>query len=204
MRTAALHSPAKDKLLDVAVDLMRTKGFTATSVEEICKAAKLTKGSFFHYFDSKESLGKAALERFCSMTWTRFQGGAFQKEEDPLKRLYGLIDFSIQMSKDPMARKGCLLGTFTQELSNQQEEMRQCCAGYFDQWTGMLGPLLEEAKAKHAPKADFDARSLADHYLAVIQGSIILIKAKQDPRILERNLKHLKRYIKDLFESHGL
>jgi TetR/AcrR family transcriptional repressor of nem operon len=64
MRTAELDSPTRDKLLDAAEGHMLSKGFTATSVDDVCRAAGLTKGSFFHYFDSKEHLGRVVVERF--------------------------------------------------------------------------------------------------------------------------------------------
>ncbi len=58
------NPPTKEKLLDTAIGLMLKKGFTATSVDEICQTAGLTKGSFFYYFESKEDLADAALHRF--------------------------------------------------------------------------------------------------------------------------------------------
>ena len=64
MRTAQTHSPTKEKLLEAAQQLMLAKGFPATTVDEICEAAGFTKGSFFHYFESKEHLGKEVLDRF--------------------------------------------------------------------------------------------------------------------------------------------
>src|SRR5689334_24216214 len=64
MRTAQTYTPTKEKLLDAAQQLMLSKGFPATTVDEICDTAGFTKGSFFHYFESKEQLGKEVLNRF--------------------------------------------------------------------------------------------------------------------------------------------
>ena len=55
--------PSKDartKLLDAALAVIRGKGFAATSVDELCQAAGVTKGAFFHHFHTKEELGVAA------------------------------------------------------------------------------------------------------------------------------------------------
>ncbi len=51
---------AKSKLLEAAIVLIRTKGFAGTSVDDLCTAAGVTKGAFFHHFASKEALGVAA------------------------------------------------------------------------------------------------------------------------------------------------
>ena len=65
-RTAQAASPTKDKLMGAAQDLMLERGFTATTVDDICDKAGVTKGSFFHYFKSKDDLAKQVLGRFCA------------------------------------------------------------------------------------------------------------------------------------------
>ncbi len=92
MRTAQLHSPTKEKLLDAAQQLMLAKGFPSTTVDEICETAGLTKGSFFHYFASKEQLGKEVLNRFYVFLQQTSQQGSFRKKSDPLQRVYGYVD----------------------------------------------------------------------------------------------------------------
>jgi len=200
MRKAQTYSPTKEKLLEAAQRLMLAQGFPATTVDEICEAAGLTKGSFFHYFESKEDLGKAVLDRFCSSMFQIAQEGPFHKKRDPLQRVYGWVDGYIEMSKNPALQNGCLLGTFTQELSDTHPGIRALCTEHFAQWAEMLKRDLDEAKAKYAPKAPFDTQSLAEHLIAVLEGSLIIAKAKQDRGVLEKNLQHFKRYVKSLFE----
>lgn len=199
MKKTRVDFPTKERLLDAAQGLMLAKGFTATTVDEICEKAKLTKGSFFHYFKSKEELGKAALNRFVAMMTQRFQEAPFHQESDPLKRIYGYLDCAIQCSKDPKAPKACLLGIFSQELSDGYPQIRSLCCGHFSQWAEGLRKDLGEAKAKYAPKKDLDARSLAEHIIAVMEGSLILAKAQQDKGVIEQSLKHLKQYLRSLF-----
>jgi len=181
---------------------MLTKGFAATTVDEICETSGLTKGSFFHYFESKEDLGKAVLNRFCQSMLQRFQQGPFQKEQDPLLRIYGWIDFAIEMSKNPVAQKGCLLGNFSQELSDTHPGIRSLCAERFADWVELLKKDLDEAKKRCAHGSRVDTQSLAEHFIAVIEGSLILAKAKRDMSVMEKNLRHLKSYVQGLFEDH--
>ena len=200
MRKPELRSKSKEKLLDAAEELMLIKGFAATSVDEICREAKLTKGSFFHYFENKEHLGKAVLERFCSSSRQKMQEECCPKEGDPLKRVYNYADFAIKMAKDPKLNKGCLIGKLAQELSDTYPQIRSLCANGFNEWAKMLKKDLKEAKNKYAPKASFEVESLAEHFIAILEGSQVLAKAKRDNRIVERNMQHFKQYLKNLFK----
>src|SRR5215472_1894209 len=114
MSTAQSDSLTKQKLLDAARELMLAKGYTATSVDEICEAAGLTKGSFFHYFEGKEHLGRVVAERFYSAMQERMRTAPFRQKQDPLDRVIGYVDFLIDKARNPNT-KGCLLGTFVQE-----------------------------------------------------------------------------------------
>ena len=197
-RTALVHSPTKERLLDAAQELMLAKGFAATTVEEICEQAKLTKGSFFHYFESKEELGKVLLERFCN-TGDQLHRSLGGTERDPLKRVYHYLDGVIKLSKDSEMRKGCLLGTFAQELCDSHPAIRQQCAKGFGAWAARFGEELAHAKARHAPKASFNPKELAEHLIAIMEGSLILGKAQNNMQAMERNLRHYKRYLQSLF-----
>jgi TetR/AcrR family transcriptional repressor of nem operon len=201
LRTAQAHSPTKEKLLEAAQQLMLAKGFPATTVDEICGAAGFTKGSFFHYFESKEQLGKEVLDRFFFSLQQMIQQGSFPKKSDPLQRVYGYVDRFIEMSKNPELPSGCLLGNFTQELAETHPGIRSLCAQRFAEWAATVKQELDKAKAQHAPKASFDTQSLAEYLIAVLQGSRILAKAKQDPGVFKENLQHFKRYVKCLFEK---
>src|SRR5262245_9148328 len=200
MRKAHPDSPTKQKLLDAAQELMLAKGYTATSVDEVCETAGLTKGSFFHYFEGKEHLGRAVAERFFAAKREVFQSAPFQQKKDPLDRVFGLVDFLVEMSRGPGAGKGCLLGTFVQELSQTHPSIRSLCASCFDAQANALKQDLDAAKAQYAPRARWSTQSLAEHLIAVIQGAIILGKAKQDATMLEQSLLHFRHYLGCLFE----
>jgi TetR/AcrR family transcriptional repressor of nem operon len=201
MRTAQEHSPTREKLLAAAQQLMLVKGYEATSVDEICGAAKLTKGSFFHYFESKEDLGKAVLDHYISSRYQMIQQAPFFKKSDPLQRAYGYVDFMIQMSRNAASENSCLLGNFAQELSDTHPVIRSQCAKHFTKWAEPFKKTLDRAKARYVPKAAFDTQGLAEHFIAVLEGSILLAKAKQDKSIIEKSLRHFKQYLKTLFKK---
>jgi len=201
MRKFQIPSHAREKLLDAAQRLMLVKGYPATTIDEICGAAKLTKGSFFHYFESKEDLGKALLDRYASsgqrMEWSALR----MNNRDPLERVYGYLDFSARLYQRPHGRNGCLLGNFAQELSETHPEIRSLCAEGFDEWAAMFKQTLDEAKRKHRPRATLDTQSLAEHFIAVLEGSLILGKAHRNMGIVRKNLRHFKQYLKMIFQE---
>lgn len=201
MRKARSNPKTRRDLLRAAQRIMLAKGYVATTLDEICAAAGVTKGSFFHYFAGKEDLGKAALHHFMDCQTQAVQGAAFLDEVDPLKRLHAFLDFMIEMAQDPTTPKSCLVGNFAQELSETHPALRAQCAQHFAAWTEGFKRELDAAKVRYAPAADFDTASVAEHLLAVVQGSLILTKAKQDPSVIEQNLRHFKRYLQSLFEQ---
>ncbi len=200
MKTMAKNSSTKDVLLDKAQQLMLGKGFSGTSVEEICKAAKVTKGSFFHYFDSKDELAQVLIERFCIESQKK-HGDFMGKNPDPLKRVYAYLDSFIRFSKDPEMAKGCLLGAFAQELSDSSPKMRAACCCGFENWAKSFAKVLMEAKKFHSPKKAVDPKSLAEHLIAVLEGSLILAKSQGNASQVEKNITHYKKYLQALFEA---
>ncbi len=198
MRTRKENPAAREALLDTAQQLMLAKGYTATSVDEICETAHLTKGSFFHYFESKERLGKAVLERYMSSMFQVAQNAPFMKKSDPLLRLYGYVDFMIELSKDPARRSGCLLGNFAQVLSDTNPEIRTQCVGHFSTWVEMLKGELDAAKAACKVKG-VDTGRLADYFIALFEGSLMLAKTRRDVEVIASNLHHYKNYLRNIF-----
>ena len=199
MRHALQNPPTKIALLDAAMRLMLAKSYTATSVDEICQSAGVTKGSFFHYFKGKEDLGEAVLDHNWKVTHEKPLVAPSSNETDPLKRLYAYIDRFIQISQDPQIPKSCLYGNLAQELSQTHPRITARCGRGFSEWAEEIKRDLDAAKARYVPKAALDTRSLAEHFIAVYEGSLILTKAKQDPSILADNMRHFKRYIEFLF-----
>ncbi len=199
-RTARADSATKLKLLEAAQQLMLAKGYTATSVEEICAAAGVTKGSFFHYFASKEDLGKTVLDHFMASMYGAVMNSPFFKKPDPLQRVYGFIDFMVEVSRDPERRSGCLLGNFAQVLSDTHPDIRSLCAGHFSGWAETLKSQFDEAKAKYGTRR-IDTQVLSEHFIALFEGSLMLAKTQKDIEIIERNLLNFKQFLKYVFKK---
>ena len=190
----------KRKIVDAGVNLMRSRGFNATTLDDICAAAGVTKGGFFHYFKSKEEIAKAALERFAAGKSNDFQNAEFRKVTDSLERLFARLDFVVQsIGGTSRVTKGCLIGMLAQELSASNPALRAACQASFVRVAQDFENDLIAAKADYAPKASFDTKSVATLYVAIIQGSLMLAKSSESNRVLAENIEHFRRYLQFLF-----
>ena len=119
MKSTAAAEPrhaSKTRLLDAALNVIRAKGYGATRVEDVCEAAGLTKGSFFHHFKSKDELAIASAEHWSEVTDVLFAQAPYQRHADPLDRLLGYVDFRRSILTGDLAGFTCLLGTMVQEV----------------------------------------------------------------------------------------
>src|SRR5881628_2601613 len=105
---------SRTRFLEGALHVIRAKGYEASTVDDICEAAGLTKGSFFHHFDSKEELAVAAAQHFATMAEGVFAAAAYRREADPLDRVLGYIDFRAAIMRGELPEFTCLLGTMVQ------------------------------------------------------------------------------------------
>lgn len=202
MRKKQENPKAKELILEAAQSLMLAKGFSATSLDEICKKAGLTKGCFFHYFQGKDDLAKAVLERFASRAHEGMSScGCGCEQKDPLKRVYAYLDFAIKMGRDPKVDCGCIIGSFAQEMSDTHPEIRSICAEGFRQWAKVLEDDLKAAQVKYKPKVKFNPKELAQFFIAVFEGSQIMAKAMNNRGVIEKNMSVLRQHVFAIFNA---
>lgn len=187
----------KEELLQKATELFRTQGFHATSVDDVCAATGVTKGTFFHYFKSKEALAQACLEEWKCMVAQMEQHAPFMKERDPLKKVLRYLDFFLSAVSHPDQIQSCLAGTVVQEVWDTHPNLKNAANACFTASGDHFAKLLKDA-AKHYGKT-VDAKALSDLYLATFQGSLILYKGSGDIRVFRRNFGLLKSFIRSLF-----
>jgi TetR/AcrR family transcriptional regulator, transcriptional repressor for nem operon len=199
LQLGTLQHESKTKLLDAALYVIRAKGYSATRIEDVCAAAGLTKGSFFHHFKSKEELGLAAAAHFSAKTDAVFATAPYQTATDPLDRLLGYVDFRIAILQGSLPEFTCLLGTMVQETYDTHPEIRAACDLHLSAHAEMVARDIVEAKRLYAPDAPWSAGSLALYTQAVIQGAFILAKAMQGPQVAADCLQHLRRYLQTQF-----
>jgi TetR/AcrR family transcriptional repressor of nem operon len=190
---------ARTRLLEAARDVIRTRGFSATTVEDLCRSAGVTKGAYFHHFKSKEALGVAAAAYWAETTSAFFAGASYHEHTDPLDRLLGYIEFRKTIIDGHLAEFTCLVGTMAQEVYATHPAIRDACAASIFGHAAMIEPDIQAAMAARGIKADWTPASLAAHTQAVLQGAFILAKATGDGQVARDSVDHLACYLRLLF-----
>jgi TetR/AcrR family transcriptional repressor of nem operon len=197
--TTRSQPDARIRLLDAAMQVIRARGYSATTVDDICRAAGLTKGAFFHHFKSKEELAVATAAHFSQMAEQLFGAAPYHEAADPLDRLLGYVDFRAAIIEGPIPAFTCLLGTMVQEAYDTHPAIRRACDTYIALHAAGVAQDIAAAKARYVPDATWSAESLALYTQAVLQGAFILAKAKGGPEVARACVAHLRRYIEFLF-----
>jgi TetR/AcrR family transcriptional regulator, transcriptional repressor for nem operon len=191
--------PAKTRLLDAAVKLIRLKGFAATTVDELCADAGVTKGAFFHHFRSKDELGAAAPQRWTDVTVPFFQAAPYHKPEKALDRVLAYIDLRREMIGGELAEFTCLAGALAQEVHSSHPAMARAAGEAITGHAATLEADIQAAMDDSGAPFDFSAESLALHTQAVLQGGFILAKSTGDAELARDSMRHLRRYVELLF-----
>lgn len=185
----------KTKLLEAALTVIRTKGYGAATVDEICRAAGVSKGSFFHYFADKEALAIAAAQHFSDRAAASFGAAPYRDEPDPRERVLRYVDLRAALLRGEFANFTCLLGTMVQETYATHPAIRAACDEHIRIHADDVAQDLDAAKCAYAPDAPWTAQSMALFTQAVIQGAFILAKAHDDPAVGADCIAHLRRYL---------
>jgi TetR/AcrR family transcriptional repressor of nem operon len=196
-----LSTPSRDKLIAVARHLILERGFSAMSVNDVCTAAGVTKGSFFHHFESKEILGEAVLDEF----WQNVQDGqvnaAYRNVDTPIARLLGYIDHAIDTYQQPELRSGCLLAVYVSELRETHPRLYQKCIPHFLSWKSDFVLLIQDAVAQLPVKDRLDVEGWAEFYISSLEGALILSRALDDPQVITRVLTLYRNQLASFLSS---
>lgn len=192
---------ARTRLLDTALRVIRQQGFAATSVDELCREAGVTKGAFFHHFDSKEALGKAAADYWSETTSALFASAPYHQPADPLDRVFAYLDFRAGLIGGEIAEFTCLAGTMVQETYGSSDAIRDACSRSITGHAATLEADIQAAMDERGIGAPYTASSLALLTQTVIQGGFIISKAQGGPEPVLDAIAHLKRYFAFIFEG---
>jgi TetR/AcrR family transcriptional repressor of nem operon len=187
--------PSRRKLLDAAVALIQRQGYAATTVDQICEEAGLTKGSFFHCFKSKEALAVAAMEYSTCGQREAFANVALDKISDPVARLHAYFDALIAMIKSPQFRCSCVVGNLAQETSQSNPLLRECCDSHMSASVTVVAALVKDAAKARRKSAKLDEEELAWMLCSLLHGSFMVARTRQDRSLLLKNVRHFRAYL---------
>jgi TetR/AcrR family transcriptional repressor of nem operon len=201
MQATESRSESKTRILNAALQVIRAKGYSATRIEDVCQAAGLTKGGFFHHFDTKEELAIAAADYWSEITSAFFAAAPYHAPEDPVDRLLAYVDFRKALLQGELPEFTCLVGTMAQEVYDTHPAIREACERSISGHAATLIPHIQAAIEQSRIHPDWTAESLALYTQAVIQGAFILAKAKHGVAAAADAIDHLRRYVELLFRQ---
>lgn len=170
----------KDLILDAAEILILQKGVSATSLNDICNAAKTTKGAFFHYFKSKNDLVIESIQRFSERSLAKYQNLLNSSDGDALEKLkIFFTKFEAELFATDLV--GCVVGISAQELAVNNPDLQQVIAQAFSPVLDFFAELVEHAAQQQ--RIDINARELSLMWLACSQGALMLYRGLGDKQM---------------------
>ena len=195
------ENTTRDRLIEAARELVYLQGYEATSVVEILEKAQVNSGSLYHYFESKDDLLLAVLDRYKQMLKPVLIDPILEKESDPIERIFALLEGYRQGLMLTVFTHGCPIGNIGVEVGDHNPEARKRVAENFNGWCSWIERWLEEA-ADRLP-GSLDRAHMAQFILTVMEGGVMQARAhaKIDP--YDACVSQLRDYMDRLLAEGG-
>jgi len=179
----------RERILATARELFHANNYADIGIKQICDAAKVQKGSFYHFFPSKRDLALAVIENMADDWAHGFVKEAFDQALPPLERLDYLIDAAYywqKAAKDIEGRMpGCLFGNLVLEVSTRDDILRAKLSAVFDKTKSRFKQTLIEAIESGAV-TPLDTDLTAEAMLSYLEGMILLAKSRNEPEVIQK------------------
>ena len=175
----------RSDIIRIGTELISRQGYNATGIEMVLKEAGVPKGSFYHYFKSKEEFGLAVMDVFADYYSQRMTALLQDAALSPLTRIRTLLQGSLERFSRNQCSKGCLIGNLGQEMADQNERFRARLDEIFDDWRKLFAGCLAEAQTAKELDSRLDAEALASFILSGWEGAILRAKVMKSPQPLQ-------------------
>ena len=175
-------SSTKTILLETGKQFFLERGYNGSGIEAILQAVGVPKGSFYHYFSSKEDFALQVLDRFAEDIRANFERCQANRGGTPLARLRCYFEEAVTRLESRQCRNGCLVGNLSQELADQSEAFRERLEKIFEETSERYAMCLKEAQEAGEIPPDWDVHALAEFCLSSWQGAILRAKAARSTR----------------------
>ncbi|HET9948990.1 MAG TPA: TetR/AcrR family transcriptional regulator [Longimicrobiales bacterium] len=194
----------RERILDAAQALVLERGFAATSVDDIQKAAGISRGTFFYHFPSKDALARALLARYAGEDHELVESTMRRAEKlakDPLQQALVFMGLFEELFRDVGPdRSGCLFASYSYEAGLFDEETHRTITASMEHFRQVLGDKLKEAMQRHptVPR-DVDPYALADVASSAFQGAYVLWRVYGDRDSIAVPIQHFRTYLELVF-----
>ncbi len=185
-------SDTYQRIIESAQALIHASSYSDVGVAAICEKAKVQKGSFYHFFSSKQDLTLAVIDKTNADMKEKIIDQAFSSALPPLERLQCFFDLTVELQtnihKETGHVYGCPFGNLATEMSTQDENIRVKLDKSFSSLLELIGQTLQEAVDNNDLDGVNNVELTAQAMLAYFEGTILLAKTHNDPNILKQLL----------------
>ena len=196
----------RNKIMDVAQQMVLSVGLSGTSVDKVIEQADVTKSTFFYHFKTKHQLAEALLERYAledKSHFAEFMSKAEQLSRDPLQQLLIFVGLFIEMTEqleDPFP--GCLYASYCYQSGAISPDMIHTVEKMMLFWRQKLSDLIAEIRKQNPPRIPVENHQVADHMLTTFEGAFILAKVMNEPKLASEQLIQCRNYLELLFDGN--
>lgn len=203
MATQMRGENTRERILAATEALVLARGFTGTSIDEILKVTKLTKGAFFYHFRSKGDLARAVVERWVERDFallTQLAQRADDLADDPLQAVLlfiKLVEESFENMPEPFP--GCMLASYVYENEQFEDDINKFVADAFRRWTRLYEVKFDRVFAVRTPLVPVTAKDLAEEMACILEGAFIMSRAYADPNLIIRQSRAFRSQLQLMF-----
>ena len=195
----------RERLLAATKKLVMSKGFAGTAIDDVLKATGLTKGAFFHHFKSKADLADQLMRWYAENDMQMFRTLLAQAEaahDDPLDQLMHFLKaFEVYLNDPDNPPRGCMYALYTYEDDHFENNVKDFVSDTLKTWTSMYVRKFQEVIDRYPPARELTARRLAEMFVAVVEGGLILERAHANPGMAARQSEQFRNYLELLFPT---
>jgi TetR/AcrR family transcriptional repressor of nem operon len=170
------------EIIRIGTEMIARQGYNATGIDAILKEAGVPKGSFYHYFKSKEDFGLAVIDHFAERFEQRLELFLNNEDVTPLDRIRALLESGLTLVSQNQCTKGCLIGNLGQELADLNERFRARLDEIFGMWRERFAACLAEAQKQGELSGAIDPAITAGFILSGWEGAILRAKVMKSPQ----------------------
>ncbi|MHA3772488.1 TetR/AcrR family transcriptional regulator [Verrucomicrobiota bacterium sgz303538] len=190
-----MSATTKERILDAAEEIMLTKSFHSVGLNEILTAVKVPKGSFYHYFASKEQFGVELLRHYCQEHAARLRKIFSNKDLNPLERLAAYFNGTVTRMMESECCNFCLVSKLGAEVSTFSEPMRQVLADGMADWRSLYEKLVREGQEQGVIRKDLDPAATASVIQDIWHGAMNRLQIERSVAPLRTAADFLRSYL---------
>lgn len=184
-----------ENILEIGTNLILQKGYNHVGLQEILKTANIPKGSFYHYFKSKEDFGIKVIQYYSKNSLDILETYLSDQKKTPKERIISFFTDMRNVYQQKSYNEGCLLGNCSLELSDLSDAFSQAIASEFALWQTKIENCVAEGQETKMIKNDESAENMANYILTTWEGSLLRMKSAKSGESIDVFIHYLSKYI---------